>query len=368
VGVNVPSGSNLNTFASNNPANTVFCLAAGTFTANSISPKAGQQWVGALGAAGQRLSIITGNGTVGYMLQCHIPANCVGLQFKNFILERFVPQLQQNPIQGPTDETYVNWIIDNVESRENAAVGLGSPNGTTVRNSYIHHNHQMGVHGRGDNTLWENNEIAFNNYLHESDPEWEAGGSKWVQAQNLTVRGNYVHDNCGPGLWTDGNNNGVVYENNRVVNNASAGIFHEISGQAIIRNNYVEGNALGLDANPACTHQGTIFGIYISSSHSVEIYGNVLVNNEGGIGSQQENRGFANTTVKDLYVHDNDTTLQQGWSGFRWVSGPTDNTNIRFEGNDYDVPTLTGSWWNFNGMKTWGQWQTLGHDDTGTVR
>lgn len=375
-GVQVEAGSNLANLARAHPAGTTFCLAAGNYPHPTVmAPRANQKWVGALGSNGERLSIVTGNNTTAYFSQCHVSADCVGLQFKNFILERFKSPLQQNPIQGPVDQTVVNWLIDNVESRENAATGLGSPNGTIVRNSYIHHNHQMGVHGQGDNVLWENNEIAFNNYLNEVDPNWEAGGSKWVNTGNLTVRGNYVHDNCGPGLWTDIDNIGTVYENNRVVNNAGVGIFHEISQAAIIRNNYVEGNGLGQDANPACGYRHP-FGIYVSSSRDVEVHGNVLVNNDGGIVSQQESRGsgFRGThVVQNLNVHDNDTTLQVGYSGFRYVSGLTGNTNIRFENDSYDVPTLTGQWWMWQpstggGLRTWTQWQQLGHDDTGSIR
>lgn len=377
VGFQVAAGANLVTLANQQPAGTVFCLSAGTYaTPSPIAPKANQAWVGALGAQGQRLTIITGNNSQAYMLQCHIVANCQGLQFKNFILEKYNSPFQQSPIQGPWPVQHVGWLVDNIESRENAGIGLSVATGSTVRNSFIHHNRQMGVGGQGSNITWENNEIAFNNYLHQFDPNNEAGGSKWVNTTDLIVRNNYVHDNCGPGLWTDIENIGTLYEGNRVVNNGGEGIFHEISQRAIIRNNYVEGNARGIDANPNCSHSGGIFGIYVSSSRDVEVYGNVLVDNEGGIGSQQANRGTSARgplVVQNLDVHDNDVTYQIGFSGFRYVGGPVvSGLNVDFERNAYHVPTTSGTWWMWQpstggGLKTWSQWQALGFDDSGLV-
>jgi parallel beta-helix repeat protein len=44
-----------------------------------------------------------------------------------------------------------------------------------------------------------NNEIAYNNTVF-GDPFWGAGGSKWVYANGLIVRGNFSHHNIGPGL------------------------------------------------------------------------------------------------------------------------------------------------------------------------
>jgi len=372
VGLQVAAGSNLVTLAQNNPTNTTFCLAPGTYVTNSIKPRAGQKWIGALGSSGQRLSIVTGNDTAAYMLQCPVHADCVGLVFKNIIIERYASPFQQSPLQGPWPlPAQSNWLIDNVESRNNLSIGLGSGgDGGTVRNSYIHHNRQMGVHGQGDFTLWENNEIAFNNYLGEHDPNNEAGGSKWLNTINLTVRGNYVHDNCGPGLWTDSNNTGTLYEGNRAENNGGPGIFHEISFTATIRANIVVGNSHGTlgPGGAVCRsgYGGQIGGIYVSTSRDVTVTGNTLSANEGGIVSQQEARG-GSWESDNLTVSDNSIAYSVLWSGFRYVGGPTPVNGMSFTNNDYDVPNTTGQWWMFNGLKTWAQWQGLGFDLTGSV-
>jgi hypothetical protein len=93
--------------------------------------------------------------------------------------------------------------------------------------------------------LIEGNEIAFGNWRFASDPGFESGGTKFVKTDSLIVRNNYVHDNGGPGIWTDIDNVHVLIENNRVEANAREGIVHEIGYSAVIRNNSVTGNGTG---------------------------------------------------------------------------------------------------------------------------
>ena len=45
-------------------------------------------------------------------------------------------------------------------------------------------------------------EIAFNNYAGY-DAFWEGGGTKFWRNKRLIVRDSCVHDNNGPGLWSD---------------------------------------------------------------------------------------------------------------------------------------------------------------------
>ncbi|MDP1465830.1 right-handed parallel beta-helix repeat-containing protein, partial [Klebsiella pneumoniae] len=82
---------------------------------------------------------------------------------------------------------------------------------------------QIGIAGIGDDVLIENNEIAFNNYAGYG-ASWEAGGTKFVRTNNLIVRGNRVHHNNGPGLWTDIDNMNSTISDNDVFYNTGAGI------------------------------------------------------------------------------------------------------------------------------------------------
>ena len=127
---------------------------------------------------------------------------------------------------------------------------------------------------------------------------------------NLIVRGNLVHHNYGPGLWTDVDNIDTLYEYNEVSDNDDAGIFHEISYRATIRNNTVSRNGFGY--HPWLWGAG----IQVAASRDVEVYGNVLIDNAQGIAALQQNRGtglYGPRQVVNLYVHDN--TIIQTWRG-----------------------------------------------------
>ena len=105
------------------------------------------------------------------------------------------------------------------------------------------------------------------------------------------------------------NNYRVLYEGNYVANNI-IGIFHEISYDAVIRNNTIEKNGLTLPANQR--EFWWTAGILVSASPNVEIYGNILRNNVNGIGGIQTNRGVGSRgpcELRNLYVHNN--TIEQ---------------------------------------------------------
>ena len=87
------------------------------------------------------------------------------------------------------------------------------------------------------NELWANNVSGF-------DSKWEGGGIKIGESDGVTMADNHVHHNIGPGLWCDINCRNVTYEGNTVEYNQDAGIFHEISFKAVIRNNTVRYNGL----------------------------------------------------------------------------------------------------------------------------
>src|SRR4029453_5801703 len=113
-----------------------------------------------------------------------------------------------------------------------------------LHNSHIWGQGQLGLSGSSAvDARVEDNEVDGNNAAGY-DSEWEAGGSKWAFTRNLLVSGNYVHGNHGPGLWTDGDNFYATYENNQIEGNDGPGIFHEISYDAVIRNNSLRRNAL----------------------------------------------------------------------------------------------------------------------------
>ena len=137
---------------------------------------------------------------------------------------------------------------------------------------------EMGLGGSGDNILIQGNEIARNGGWSGLSPEWEGGGFKFGFTNNLVVRDNYSHDNIGFGMWTDTDNINTLYENNLLVHNSWGGISHEISYDAVIRNNTLIGNGYG---DP----RGWLWGaeIQIQNSQNVNVYGNKVDMTGGGV-------------------------------------------------------------------------------------
>ncbi len=281
------------------------------------------------------------------------------------VIEKYASPAQVGAIDtrgNPSGKTNgSNWFIANNEVRHNHGVGIKSTNGSRVVGNYVHHNGQLGLGGDGPGMLIEDNEIAYNNASGYSYG-WEGGGTKWAYTTDLVVRSNYSHHNVGPGLWTDIDNIRTTYEGNRVTDNVGIGIFHEISYDAVIRNNYIAGNGFG--------HSAWLWGggIVVAASPNVEVHDNELVNNADGIAGIQQNRSDAPSAygpmiVKNLYVHDNRITMAEGQTGLVQDIGENaifTGRNNRFVNNEY---ILNGDGrqfaWN-NGSKTLQEWNGFG--------
>lgn len=254
------------------------------------------------------------------------------------------------------------WRIANNEVAYNHGCGIWAGSGSVVEGNFVHHNGQLGLCGQGEDMLVQNNEVSFNN-TDGFDPRWEAGGGKWVQTTDLTVRNNDVHDNYGPGLWADWNNVNTLYEGNTVTNNYGEGIFHEISYSATIRDNVVSGHIWDRKGPWGG-------GITVSSSPNVEIYNNDVTLNTNGISLIQEDRGSGNLGVfqlSNVKVHDNNVRMDRGYTGVSVrKAGYDPKGKVSFYNNDY---RLYGS----NKTFTWGTkllgpkgWKALGMDKKGS--
>ena len=172
----------------------------------------------------------------------------------------------------------------------------------------------------------------------------------------------------GKGLWTDINNRYTLYETNVVKNNDLMGIFHEVSYDAVIRNNTIEGNGF--------KSQGTMRGggIAVVSSPNVEIYGNTVRNNQHGIAVNQDERGsgsYGRHEVQNLYVHDNTVIMQTGYTGLglgQGLSGTTyyDSKNSRFVRNSYTLGSRAKYFYWRDAERTKAEWTSYGQDTGGS--
>jgi hypothetical protein len=291
---------------------------------------------------------------------------------RGLVVEKAANEAQRAAIDN---EGGGGWVIEDNEVRYNHGVGIRGDS-STVRGNVVHHNGQLGLSGHGDGSLVEGNEIAWNNTAGYHCL-WECGGTKWAENRSLIVRGNWSHDNHGPGMWTDINNVDVVYEDNVVTGNQGYGILHEISYRATIRGNIVQ------DTRPR--DDTGFFGggeIVVSASPDVEVYGND-VRGVVGIGILQQRRvdfpsPLGPHEARNVHVHDNTVVATDPSSVVAGmatdVPGLDDprrlaGRNNRFTGNRYHLPQLSGRWFDWLGnLRTAEEWRGYGQDITGVVK
>jgi Ca2+-binding RTX toxin-like protein len=262
-------------------------------------------------------------------------------------IEKYSTPAQYSAVDGGSGE---GWTIQNNEIRLIYGVGANVGTNGKIIGNYVHDNGEMGLDGGGANIVVQGNELARNGYWSGIDMSWEGGGTKFTETTNLLVKGNYSHDNAGNGLWTDINNYNTTYDGNLVIGNALGGISHEISYDAVIKNNTVIGNGYnsiggGTQGNPVWLWGGQI---QVHNSPNVEVYGNYVdsTNAGNGISLIEEDRGSGDRgayLIRNEKIHDNIIVNASGNGGnggesninnAAYVSGGSSWNNNKFYGTD----------------------------------
>lgn len=274
---------------------------------------------------------------------------------KHLIVEQYANPAQHGAVHaGFTNQSEIversgrNWLVENVEARYNHGAGIYVNANGQMLNNVVHWNGQIGLKAVGTNILVEGNEIFENGNWGGYNWGWEGGGTKFSLTNDIVIRNNHSYDNKGPGLWTDIDNFGSLYENNLVENNSGPGIFHEISDSAIIRCNTLRYN---YNENAG----GTFYGgnIFISNSKNVDIYHNYTLSGstirDNGIilicaTRSSPKTGLAQYLENNL-VYENDINFSAGIgrTGMHTTSSCNQASNNVFRDNYYHAVDL-----NFN--------------------
>lgn len=288
----------------------------------------------------------------------------------NVVISGLTVQKYATPAQmGAIGDQYPgsHWRISKCIVRWNHGTGIQVGDGAVVEHNTIVDNGQKGLGARGEDVLINDNDISGNNYAGFS-AGWEAGGTKFARTMHLQVLRNHVHDNLGPGLWTDIDNTDTLYQENVVWNNSGEGIKHEISFHARIEKNAVWGNGYGLSA--------WLWGaqILLQNSSEVEVRNNTVVvpvRFGNGIGIIIQNRDVH--VAKDNLIIDNDVTYLDaihGVSGIACDYSPNAqyvSTNT-FARNHYHVVQLgRHHWMMMTAADSWVNFQRAGQERNGTV-
>jgi hypothetical protein len=340
----------------------------------------------------------------------------------NVTVQGFVIKKAANTSEFGAINAYLQtgWIVDGNQVWGNHGTGILVDN-ALIQNNYVHHNGQYGLEGActplpppgsgcylnsatNPNHIYYN-EIAFNN-TDGFSPQFGAGGAKWAATQGMIVKGNYIHDNNGPGAWCDINCYNTTLQYNTIINNMQpesapglgdglgGGIIYEISDKANISYNTLLNN----DPPPAQNY-GLYYAdaVQVAESPNVEVSHNIVVG-LNGLGMTQWARSdscIANTypdgtpmcpggyhSTHDTYFHDNIMTE----TGSGQVDGLFQNQNDlsyytsknnRYVNDHYVLPDpVNGAYFYWNCPNsitdncpnlTFSNWQSNNQDNTGNV-
>lgn len=296
----------LATKTKNSPPNTTFWLRPGRHRLEpdryaQVIPKNGDRYIGAPGA------VLDGRKKNQYAFG----GSARGVTIRYLTVQGFVAPQNEGVVNHDSAD---GWVIEHATIQHNSGAGLMAGSRQRVRASCLRDNGQYGMNaykskGRISGLLVEGNEIVGNN-----TGDWErrkpgcgcTGGVKFWAVNGADVRGNWVHDNRGAGLWADTNNNDFRVEDNVLDANDGAALIYETSYNAVIRNNTIRRNNWVDGRRQA--DRGDNFPyptIYLSESggeprikartDKIEIYGNLLENNWSGITLWENADRFCNS-------------------------------------------------------------------------
>ena len=266
------------------------------------------------------------------------------------------------------------WVVEHCDIHDNATGGIRVGDRTRVLHSRVHHNGRIGILGSGDDIRIEDNEIAYNNADARYDMYDEAGGTKFIRTRDLVVRSNAVHHNHGPGLWTDIDNVRTLYENNRVEDNAEAGIFHEISYAATIRDNVVRRNGTTRCRADWISGAGILIGCRATSRSSATRRGQPARDHRVPAGASRR-RALRRVRAREqpcARQHDRHAARRHGRRHRGWrrlLDRVTyEARGNRFWSNHYRLLGSGTDWFYWRGARrTVEQWRAFGQDSGSTI-
>jgi hypothetical protein len=252
----------------------------------------------------------------------------------------------------------LDWTVQNNEIQYNTGVGVKvRGDDAVVSDNIIRYNGHAGV-GVGDLNFKQNgnlpewgsyggyagdgvkiiNNAINNNLLKEFgfDPEFEGGGSKFMNVFNVQVLDNKWHHNNSNALWLDAAWAGGVVRGNKVSENGGIGIFIELTlGRTYVTENHVYGNSteqLTVSSSPlAVVTNNTIKALKGATNEAIL----VETGSEDGTESPRNIDGRPTRTL-GAYVGEN--TITHGANGQTTVQGNEGRLSVPKNGALFTPP------------------------------
>ncbi len=275
------------------PEGTTFWLTPGTHHLadgrySQVQPKDGNRYVGAPGA------ILDGRRRNQYAFG----GSASGVRVEYLTVQRFGSPGESNGEGVVNHDAGTGWVMSHLTIQRNAGAGVLLGDDNVLESSCLRDNGQYGFSAYApdgvSNITVRDNEITRNN-----TDDWErrqpgcgcAGGGKFWDARHVVVAGNYIHDNRGPGIWSDTNNAGHLYSGNYISENDAEGLIYEISyNAAVVGNTFALNGRVAGAANPGfptgaiyLSEAGSDTRVPTEYGSALEVAHNVFLDNWGGV-------------------------------------------------------------------------------------
>jgi Right handed beta helix region len=276
------------------PAGTTFWLRAGTYTLGTdqfgqVVPKEGDSYIGGPGA------ILDGRKANQYAFT----GEAENVTIQGLTVRGFVAPRDQGVVNHDSGD---GWVIEDNTVQDNGGAGLMAGARQQVVHNCLKDNGQYGMNayqaaGGITGLVVQGNEIVGNN-----TDDWETknpgcgctGGVKFWEVNGADITANWVHDNRGPGLWADTNNNDFRIEDNLIEANDGEAVFYEISYNLTLSGNTFRGNGVVAGKNYATKGDNfPLAAVYLSESggeprvaartDKIDIHDNLFDDNWSGI-------------------------------------------------------------------------------------
>ena len=362
-------GSDIPSSVAAGAAGTTFCVKAGVHvTTAPINMKARQSLVGEYGAVinGAKVTQDHDTPSTSIIRGWNCGSDCSGVTIRNLVIRGLHGgSMSCIGVYGPLSG---NWTIDRNELTDcDYGVNIGYHSGTVVTSNWIHHNRGNPEYsgGYGGNHVTD---VLFAGNRFEANNRTQ----KVTITARVTFRDNVCvgEANC---IWFDGDNLDAVIERTIVDGCLEQGIFYEISGRGVIREN---------DVRNCGDH-----GIFISGSRDVQVTDNRVTGNgialfincanvyppdvpyPGAIGWDLRNNTLSGNRV--TLTAATQRGVQMSYTGCTsdqlrpYVDG---SKNLVVNATTYTVPNVTGRYWAWgDATQTFSEWQKAGRDTSGVL-
>jgi hypothetical protein len=235
---------------------------------------------------GKRLVI--GSDPAGKDVEASTIARAFKIQGKHTTLRGFGIQRYATTVSmmGTVTAEVDDVTLENMVVRDNATIGVyGWNDDKNLRRVTLTGNGLMGLGVNNSAGVSLVDSIVAGNNAQRFKPAPASGGVKITNADGARIEGNIVADNIGAGVWFDVNSRDIHVTGNKVTGNTTTGIQIELSEKAIIADNHLAKNVLGMK---------------IINSGDVEIWNNTIAASTRALSFAQDERRQPAGALKSL--------------------------------------------------------------------